>query len=464
MVVKKRKPKTKQMQSIPNNPTPTGYCIRTCWPGMQSRQSWPKGNWTECDTFLATTPQCQCRPQTAILYNIELKFKGEKECQDGDGNEKDGSLDGVLAPRHPDAIVPLRAIAQGRRGEWQNSSSIHMDELKLSGRCCFNCYCCYCCCCVAVFYLQPPTSIQGQRMTHVRAAAAPSLRPVWPTCRQQLREDRRSLLQSLDAASPNQALSLDHNLDTSPRLQFLASYGSDLRRLLLAPPCCSWPTKSHFLYNLFCLFFGVAQAIYEATGCGYEERPLDKITGSETQVVTLKSFYRPLITSLSDLRNPDNIHHSHHWSDGSESPRLTAVRNRIWHVNGYWLIHKRSGPERITHTICIFCFGVQQESSFKWEMEIETFQNQKPSSGHVILLGIALIYPRLRVVFMCSRHISFHISFFISKISSWVDGNILWGWTINIMLHTFRKTHTTSLDSRTCWASMRTVTKSKYSE
>lgn len=31
--------------------------------------------------------------------------------------EKDGSLDGVLAPRHPDAIeIPLRTIAKGKRG------------------------------------------------------------------------------------------------------------------------------------------------------------------------------------------------------------------------------------------------------------------------------------------------------------------------------------------------------------
>lgn len=144
----------------------------------------------------------------------------------------------------------------------------------------------------------------------------------------------------------------------------------------------------------------MAQAIYEATVCGYEERPLDKITGSETQVVTLKSFYRPLITSLSDLRNPDNIHHSRIGirNDGSESPRLMAVRNRIWHVNlkCYWLIHKRSRPEKITHTICIFCFGVQQESSFKWEleMEMETFQNQKPSPEHVILLRYCANLPK----------------------------------------------------------------------
>jgi len=65
-------------------------------------------NRVDCDKFPGTS-QCQCRPQMAIVYNIELEF-GDKGVA---GRE---SLEETLAPRHPVAIVPLRTIALGVGG------------------------------------------------------------------------------------------------------------------------------------------------------------------------------------------------------------------------------------------------------------------------------------------------------------------------------------------------------------
>lgn len=88
-------------------------------------------NWVDCDKF-SRTSHCHCRPQMANVYNIELEFRDRK----GVAGRLGESLEEKLAPRHPDAIVPLKTLAlpadgsavRGGRGRGLGtSSSIRMN-------------------------------------------------------------------------------------------------------------------------------------------------------------------------------------------------------------------------------------------------------------------------------------------------------------------------------------------------